>query len=182
MVNRTFSLHLMFSELNQSFKNSNLDGWLFVWSGGGNHFLWWFCTKERQGKNGRSQRWLFGMQGCSCWREWLGGSAPPPLTRPLLNGGKIRGSKWGYTLYQWGLWFFTQPDKSERLSQYKLYFTFMLRAFELFRSFKSLLFRVSQKNMKIQKVDLHRLFRVSYGPISLCMAKLNWFISRYLAL
>ena len=33
--------------------------------------------------------------------------------------------------------------------------------------------RVSQKNMKIQKVDLHRLFRVSYDPISLCMAKLN---------
>ena len=42
--------------------------------------------------------------------------------------------------------------------------------------------RVSQKNMKIQKVDLHRLFRVFYDPISLCMAKLNWFISHYLAL
>ena len=40
--------------------------------------------------------------------------------------------------------------------------------------------RVSQKNMKIQKVYLHRLFRESYDPISLCMAKLNWFISHYL--
>ena len=34
--------------------------------------------------------------------------------------------------------------------------------------------RVSKKNMKIQKVDLNRPFRVSYDPISLCMAaKLN---------
>ena len=33
--------------------------------------------------------------------------------------------------------------------------------------------RVSQKNMKIHKVDLRRLFRVSYDPISQCMAKLN---------
>ena len=32
--------------------------------------------------------------------------------------------------------------------------------------------RVSQKNMKIQKVDIHRLFRVCYDPISLFMAKL----------
>ena len=35
--------------------------------------------------------------------------------------------------------------------------------------------RVMQKNMKIQKVDLHLLFCVSYDPNSLCMAKLKWF-------
>ena len=43
-------------------------------------------------------------------------------------------------------------------------------------------FRVSQKIMKIQKVDLHWISHVSYDPISLCMAKLNRYISHYLAL
>ena len=37
---------------------------------------------------------------------------------------------------------------------------------------KSPYLRVSQKNMKIQKFDFHRLFCMSYDLISLCIAKL----------